>query len=71
MVVARRCRLPFRFPESCGAGARPANAASPSGLAIGDQPLPARYQPPTRSSGTQRGQQASQVNTFVKQLLAV
>ncbi|MFE7217041.1 endonuclease/exonuclease/phosphatase family protein [Streptomyces sp. NPDC057611] len=37
----------------------------------GDQPLNARVQPPTRSSETQRAQQATQVNTFVKQLLAV
>ncbi|RMB83925.1 endonuclease/exonuclease/phosphatase family protein [Streptomyces shenzhenensis] len=37
----------------------------------GDQPLYARVQPPTRSSETQRGQQATQVNAFVKQLLAV
>ncbi|MFG1665084.1 endonuclease/exonuclease/phosphatase family protein [Streptomyces sp. Y7] len=37
----------------------------------GDQPLHARFQPPTRSSETQRGQQATQVNTFVKQLLNV
>ncbi|MCJ0872138.1 endonuclease/exonuclease/phosphatase family protein [Streptomyces sp. AP-93] len=37
----------------------------------GDQPLHSRFQPPTRSSETQRGQQAAQVNTFVKQLLAV
>lgn len=37
----------------------------------GDQPLHARYQPPTRSSETQRGQQAALVNGFVKQVLAV
>ncbi|MBA2809998.1 endonuclease/exonuclease/phosphatase family protein [Streptomyces sp. KM273126] len=37
----------------------------------GDQSLDARVQPPTRSSETQRSQQAAQVNTFVKQLLAV
>ncbi|MFF4569365.1 endonuclease/exonuclease/phosphatase family protein [Streptomyces sp. NPDC001410] len=37
----------------------------------GDQPLYARVQPPTRSSETQRAQQATQVNGFVKQLLAV
>ncbi|HCA85031.1 MAG TPA: endonuclease/exonuclease/phosphatase [Streptomyces sp.] len=37
----------------------------------GDQPLYARYQPPTRASESQRAQQAAQVNTFVKQLLAV
>ncbi|MGW3954353.1 endonuclease/exonuclease/phosphatase family protein [Streptomyces sp. NPDC004752] len=37
----------------------------------GDQPLDARVQPPTRGSETQRGRQAAQVNTFVKQLLAV
>ncbi|MGW4733993.1 endonuclease/exonuclease/phosphatase family protein [Streptomyces shenzhenensis] len=37
----------------------------------GDQPLYARVQPPTRSSETQRGRQATQVNAFVKQLLAV
>ncbi|MEU6093271.1 endonuclease/exonuclease/phosphatase family protein [Streptomyces sp. NPDC047079] len=37
----------------------------------GDQPLDARVQPPTRSSETQRAQQATQVNTFAKQLLAV
>ncbi|MFF4759186.1 endonuclease/exonuclease/phosphatase family protein [Streptomyces sp. NPDC001292] len=37
----------------------------------GDQPLDARVQPPTRSSETQRAQQATQVNSFVKQVLAV
>ncbi|MFF0749428.1 endonuclease/exonuclease/phosphatase family protein [Streptomyces sp. NPDC004267] len=37
----------------------------------GDQPLYARDQPPARSSETQRGQQADQVNAFVKQVLAV
>ncbi|MEU6610063.1 endonuclease/exonuclease/phosphatase family protein [Streptomyces shenzhenensis] len=37
----------------------------------GDQPLYARVQPPTRGSETQRGRQATQVNAFVKQLLAV
>ncbi|MEU1226535.1 endonuclease/exonuclease/phosphatase family protein [Streptomyces sp. NPDC005828] len=37
----------------------------------GDQPLHSRFQPPARSSETQRGQQATQVNGFVKQLLAV
>ncbi|AJF68428.1 endonuclease/exonuclease/phosphatase family protein [Streptomyces vietnamensis] len=37
----------------------------------GDQPLHSRFQPPARSSETQRGQQATQVNGFVKQILAV
>ncbi|WP_426404644.1 endonuclease/exonuclease/phosphatase family protein [Streptomyces sp. R-07] len=37
----------------------------------GDQPLHSRFQPPARPSETQRGKQATQVNGFVKQLLAV
>lgn len=37
----------------------------------GDQPLHGRYQEPTRSSETKRHQQAAEVNTFVKSLLAV
>jgi predicted extracellular nuclease len=37
----------------------------------GDQSLDSRFQPPTRSSETQRGKQAAEVNTFVKQLLAI
>ncbi|HET8614300.1 MAG TPA: lamin tail domain-containing protein [Actinomycetales bacterium] len=37
----------------------------------GDQSADGRYQPPTRSSEVQRVQQATVVNTFVKQLLAV
>jgi predicted extracellular nuclease len=36
----------------------------------GDQPLHGRYQPPSRSSETQRAAQATEVNTFVKSLLA-
>jgi predicted extracellular nuclease len=36
----------------------------------GDQPLHSRYQQPVRSSETQRKQQATEVNTFVKSLLA-
>ncbi|WP_443063646.1 lamin tail domain-containing protein [Streptomyces sp. NBC_00663] len=36
----------------------------------GDQPLHGRYQQPTRSSETQRAAQATEVNTFVKSLLA-
>ncbi|MFG3295543.1 endonuclease/exonuclease/phosphatase family protein [Streptomyces sp. NPDC048179] len=36
----------------------------------GDQPLHGRYQPPARSSETQRADQAAEVNTFVKSLLA-
>lgn len=36
----------------------------------GDQPLHGRYQPPSRSSETQRQAQAAEVNTFVKSLLA-
>lgn len=36
----------------------------------GDQPLHGRYQPPARSSETQRAAQATEVNTFVKSLLA-
>ncbi|WP_432032006.1 endonuclease/exonuclease/phosphatase family protein [Streptomyces antibioticus] len=36
----------------------------------GDQPLHGRYQPPARSSETQRQAQAVAVNTFVKSLLA-
>ena len=36
----------------------------------GDQPLHGRYQPPSRSSETQRAAQAAEVNTFVKSLLA-
>ncbi|MFJ1971863.1 lamin tail domain-containing protein [Streptomyces sp. NPDC087903] len=36
----------------------------------GDQPLHGRYQPPARSSETQRAAQAAEVNTFVKSLLA-
>lgn len=36
----------------------------------GDQPLHGRYQPPARSSETQRQAQAAEVNTFVKSLLA-
>ncbi|MFF5189022.1 endonuclease/exonuclease/phosphatase family protein [Streptomyces sp. NPDC000345] len=36
----------------------------------GDQPLHGRYQPPARSSETQRQTQAAEVNTFVKSLLA-
>ncbi|MEV6985127.1 endonuclease/exonuclease/phosphatase family protein [Sphaerisporangium sp. NPDC051017] len=37
----------------------------------GDQSLHARTQPPSRGSETKRGQQASIVNTFVKQIFAV
>ncbi|MEU3843978.1 endonuclease/exonuclease/phosphatase family protein [Streptomyces sp. NPDC028635] len=37
----------------------------------GDQGLTSQYQPPVRSSETQRHQQAAEVNTFVKSLLAV
>ncbi|MEW1691111.1 endonuclease/exonuclease/phosphatase family protein [Streptomyces sp. NPDC091265] len=37
----------------------------------GDQPLHGRYQEPSRSSETKRIQQAAEVNTFVKSLLAV
>ncbi|MEV7403195.1 endonuclease/exonuclease/phosphatase family protein [Streptomyces sp. NPDC091267] len=37
----------------------------------GDQPLHGRYQEPSRSSETKRVQQAAEVNTFVKSLLAV
>ncbi|SEE47929.1 hypothetical protein SAMN05216489_06780 [Streptomyces sp. 3213] len=37
----------------------------------GDQPIHGRYQPPARSSETQRAAQAAEVNTFVKSLLAV
>ncbi|OQR59612.1 endonuclease [Streptomyces maremycinicus] len=36
----------------------------------GDQPLHGRYQPPSRSSETQRQAQAAEVNTFVESLLA-
>ncbi|MGW3241918.1 endonuclease/exonuclease/phosphatase family protein [Streptomyces sp. NPDC001070] len=36
----------------------------------GDQPLHSRYQQPVRSSETQRKLQATEVNTFVKSLLA-
>ncbi|WP_406456510.1 lamin tail domain-containing protein [Streptomyces sp. NBC_00876] len=36
----------------------------------GDQPLHGRYQAPVRSSETKRVQQATEVNTFVKSLLA-
>ncbi|MEU9199887.1 endonuclease/exonuclease/phosphatase family protein [Streptomyces sp. NPDC048332] len=36
----------------------------------GDQPLHGRYQEPSRSSETKRIQQAAEVNTFVKSLLA-
>ncbi|WP_105975599.1 endonuclease/exonuclease/phosphatase family protein [Streptomyces geranii] len=36
----------------------------------GDQSLHSRYQPPSRSSETQRAAQAAEVNTFVKSLLA-
>ncbi|MEV1066995.1 endonuclease/exonuclease/phosphatase family protein [Streptomyces sp. NPDC050263] len=36
----------------------------------GDQPLHSRYQPPARSSETQRQAQAAEVNAFVKSLLA-
>ncbi|WTX37405.1 lamin tail domain-containing protein [Streptomyces sp. NBC_00658] len=36
----------------------------------GDQSLHSRYQPPARSSETQRNAQAAEVNTFVKSLLA-
>ncbi|MFF4655147.1 endonuclease/exonuclease/phosphatase family protein [Streptomyces sp. NPDC001381] len=36
----------------------------------GDQPLHGRYQPPARSSETQRQAQAAEVNTFVKSLLS-
>ena len=36
----------------------------------GDQPLHGRYQEPVRSSETKRVQQAAEVNTFVKSLLA-
>lgn len=36
----------------------------------GDQPLHGRYQEPSRSSETKRVQQAAEVNTFVKSLLA-
>ncbi|MGW5102751.1 endonuclease/exonuclease/phosphatase family protein [Streptomyces sp. NPDC004100] len=37
----------------------------------GDQPLTAQYQPPTRSSETQRHAQATLVNGFVKDILSV
>jgi uncharacterized protein len=37
----------------------------------GDQPLFGRYQPPGRSSETQRHQQATAVKTFVDQILAI
>ncbi|MEZ7005732.1 endonuclease/exonuclease/phosphatase family protein [Streptomyces sp. AD55] len=37
----------------------------------GDQGLTSQYQPPARSSETQRHLQATAVNTFVKQILAV
>ncbi|HEX6075676.1 MAG TPA: lamin tail domain-containing protein [Micromonosporaceae bacterium] len=37
----------------------------------GDDPLCGRYQPPTRSSETQRGQQASLVAGFVQQVLTI
>ncbi|CAL9556868.1 hypothetical protein SUDANB6_04581 [Streptomyces sp. enrichment culture] len=37
----------------------------------GDQGLTSQYQPPTRSSETQRHLQAKAVNTFVKEILAV
>ncbi|MEW2252045.1 endonuclease/exonuclease/phosphatase family protein [Streptomyces sp. NPDC006975] len=37
----------------------------------GDQGLTSQYQPPVRSSETQRHRQAAEVNTFVKSLLAV
>ncbi|HEY0698706.1 MAG TPA: lamin tail domain-containing protein [Micromonospora sp.] len=37
----------------------------------GDDPLFGRYQPPTRSSETQRHQQATIVNTFVDQVRAI
>ncbi|MEW2465456.1 endonuclease/exonuclease/phosphatase family protein [Streptomyces sp. NPDC046994] len=36
----------------------------------GDQPLTAQYQPPARSSETQRHLQAAEVNAFVKDILA-
>ncbi|MET8634467.1 endonuclease/exonuclease/phosphatase family protein [Streptomyces sp. NPDC004074] len=36
----------------------------------GDQPLTAQYQPPARSSETQRHLQATEVNAFVKDILA-
>ncbi|MFE2045247.1 endonuclease/exonuclease/phosphatase family protein [Streptomyces sp. NPDC059477] len=36
----------------------------------GDQGLTSQYQPPVRSSETQRHQQATAVNTFVKEILA-
>jgi predicted extracellular nuclease len=37
----------------------------------GDQALTSQYQPPTRSSETERHQQASEVNAFVQQILKV
>ncbi|MEU6572816.1 endonuclease/exonuclease/phosphatase family protein [Streptomyces sp. NPDC046805] len=37
----------------------------------GDQALTSQYQPPTRGSETQRHAQATEVNTFVKDILAV
>ena len=37
----------------------------------GDQSLTSQYQPPTRSSETARHQQATEVNTFVRKILAV
>ncbi|MGW3340441.1 endonuclease/exonuclease/phosphatase family protein [Streptomyces sp. NPDC001009] len=37
----------------------------------GDQPLTGQYQPPVRSSETQRHAQATEVNTFVKDLLRI
>ncbi|GHJ38388.1 endonuclease/exonuclease/phosphatase family protein [Streptomyces sp. TS71-3] len=37
----------------------------------GDQALSSGYQPPTRSSETERHQQADEVNAFVKRLLAI
>ena len=37
----------------------------------GDQNADGRYQPPTRSSEIQRNKQATELNTFVKQILAV
>lgn len=37
----------------------------------GDQALHAQYQPPVRSSETQRHRQATSVNAFVKDILAV
>jgi hypothetical protein len=53
-----------------GRAARPKRSARFTSKG-GDQPLDTRVQPPTRSSENRRAQQATQVNSFVKQLLAV